>query len=176
MPYDGQEPPATVSDELAMGVWCAVSALWHPSLLARAAGLPRIESVDSPSPPGRARSGSSRPGQVIGSHPDIARKQRTPGRRCWIRHQPRGLIAQIQARVGTAGALEMIENEGMTTTAQVFLALGTVRWMLRELTAAMGHADALDQESLTRELLTGAHAWQIGDWASASTGFGPVSR
>ena len=57
VPYDGQEPPATVSDELAMGVWCAVSALWHPSLLARAAGLPRIESVDSPSPPGHARSG-----------------------------------------------------------------------------------------------------------------------
>ena len=49
----------------------------------------------------------------------------------------------------------------------MFLALGTVRWMLRELTAAMGHADALDQESLTRELLAGAHAWQIGDWASA---------
>ena len=35
VPYDGQEPPATVSDELAMGVWCAVSALWHPSLLAQ---------------------------------------------------------------------------------------------------------------------------------------------
>ena len=31
----------------------------------------------------------------------------------------------------------------------------------------MGHADALDHESLTRELLAGAHAWQIGDWASA---------
>ena len=31
----------------------------------------------------------------------------------------------------------------------------------------MGHADGLDHESLTRELLAGAHAWQIGDWASA---------
>ena len=41
-----------MSDDLAQAVWCAVSALWHPSLLARAAGLPRIESVDSPSPPG----------------------------------------------------------------------------------------------------------------------------
>ena len=61
----------------------------------------------------------------------------------------------------------MIENEGMTTSAQVFLALGTVRWMLRELTVAMGHADALDHDSLTRELLAGAHDWQIGDWASA---------
>ena len=105
---------------------------------------------------------------MIGSHPDTARKQRTPARRLFDSGTNRAdLIAQIQARVGAAGALEMIENEGMTTTAQVFLALGTVRWMLRELTAAMGHADALDQESLTRELLTGAHAWQIGDWASA---------
>ena len=31
----------------------------------------------------------------------------------------------------------------------------------------MGHVDALDHDSLTRELLAGAHAWQIGDWASA---------
>ena len=52
IPYDGDEPPASVSEELAQAVWCAVSAIWHPSLLARAAGLPRIESVDSPSPPG----------------------------------------------------------------------------------------------------------------------------
>ncbi len=55
----------------------------------------------------------------------------------------------------------------MTTTARDFLALGTARWLLRDLTVAMGHADALDHESLTRELLAGAHAWQIGDWASA---------
>ena len=55
----------------------------------------------------------------------------------------------------------------MTTTARDFLALGTVRWLLRELTVAMGHVDALDHDSLTRELLAGAHAWQIGDWASA---------
>ena len=66
VPYDGQEPPAAVSDELAQAVWCAVSALWHPSLLARAAGLPRIESVDSPSPPGAREirviaSGAGRP-------------------------------------------------------------------------------------------------------------------
>ena len=55
----------------------------------------------------------------------------------------------------------------MTTAASDFLALGTVRWMLRDLTIAMGHSDALDHESLTRELLAGAHAWRIGDWASA---------
>ena len=77
------------------------------------------------------------------------------------------LIRQIQTRLGADGALETIENEGMTTSALDFLALGTTQWLLRELTVAMGHVDALDHESLTRELLAGAHAWQIGDWASA---------
>jgi alpha-mannosidase len=168
VPYDGQEPPATVTDDLAKGVWCAVSALWHPSLLARAAGLPRIESIDSPSPPG------AREIRVIATGagdrlPSGYRVQAEDARTALLESgtDRADLIAQIQARVGAAGALEMIENEGMTTSAQVFLALGTVRWMLRELTVAMGHADALDHDSLTRELLAGAHDWQIGDWASA---------
>ena len=52
VPDDGREPPASVSDELARSVWCAVSAIWHPSLLARARELPRIESIESPTPPG----------------------------------------------------------------------------------------------------------------------------
>src|SRR5262249_44562400 len=49
--HDGQEPPANISESEALGTWCAVSALWHPSLLSRAGVLPRIEPVDSPSPP-----------------------------------------------------------------------------------------------------------------------------
>ena len=39
--------------------------------------------------------------------------------------------------------------------------------MLRDLTIAMGHSDSIDYESLTRELLAGAHEWRIGDWSSA---------
>ena len=31
----------------------------------------------------------------------------------------------------------------------------------------MGHSDTIDYESLTRELLAGAHQWRIDDWASA---------
>src|SRR4051812_40793974 len=49
---DGQEPPAGLTEREALATWCAVSATWHPSLLARAGSLPRIESIDSPSPPG----------------------------------------------------------------------------------------------------------------------------
>jgi len=168
VPYDGHEPPATVSDDLAQAVWCAVSALWHPSLLARSAGLPRIESVDSPSPPG------AREVRVIATGaadrlPSGYKTQAEDARTALLESgtDRATLIRQIQTRLGADDALEMVENEGMTTTARDFLALGTARWLLRELTAAMGHADALDHESLTRELLAGAHAWQIGDWASA---------
>jgi alpha-mannosidase len=45
VPHDGVEPPASVSESLAQAVWCAVSAIWHPSLLARARELPRIEPI-----------------------------------------------------------------------------------------------------------------------------------
>ena len=168
VPYDGQEPPANASDELARAVWCAVSALWHPSLLARAVGLPRIESIDSPSPPG------SREIRVIATGagdrlPSGYKTQAEDARSALLDSgtDRADLIRQIQSRLGADGALETVENEGMTTTARDFLALGTTRWLLRELTVAMGHVDALDHESLTRELLAGAHAWQIGDWASA---------
>src|SRR5437764_557539 len=49
---DGQEPAANLPDRAALAAWCAVSALWHPSLLAQAGALPRIESVDCPGSPG----------------------------------------------------------------------------------------------------------------------------
>ena len=49
---DGVEPPAGLPDRDALATWCAVSALWHPSLLARAEALPRVESVESPTSPG----------------------------------------------------------------------------------------------------------------------------
>ncbi len=48
-PNDGQEPPASQSDAEADAVWAAVSALWHPALLADASSLPRTEDLDSPS-------------------------------------------------------------------------------------------------------------------------------
>src|SRR4051812_33379866 len=50
-PHDGKEPPANLSDDLARAVWWGVSAFCPPSLLPRAAGLPRLEPVDAPSPP-----------------------------------------------------------------------------------------------------------------------------
>ena len=176
VPFDGKEPPAAAGDELAAAVWCAVSALWHPSLLARAAGLPRIESIDSPSPPGVGRSIVSSPaGRRTSYLPATERRPRMLGPRLMDSGTDLDdLIRQIQIRLGGNGAVESIESEGMTSAARDFLALGTTQWLLRELTVAMGHVDALDHESLTRELLAGAHAWQIGDWASACRSVGCV--
>ncbi len=51
IPHDGKEPPAGLDDVLAQASWCAASALWHPSLLARAAELPIIEPIETPSTP-----------------------------------------------------------------------------------------------------------------------------
>src|SRR5687767_9909609 len=48
IPDDGQEPAAGVTDRAAAGVWAAVSALWHPALLATVEHLPEIEDVDRP--------------------------------------------------------------------------------------------------------------------------------
>ncbi len=125
IPHDGQEPPADLSDDLARSVWCAVSALWHPSLLARAAQLPRIESVDSPSPPG------PREIRVIpaGAWDQLPSGYRTQAEDASSTLLEAGtdraeLVRQIQSRLGAASAAEIVENEGMTSSARDFLALG----------------------------------------------------
>ena len=46
---------------------------------------------------------------------------------------------------------------------------GSARWWLRDLTIAMGHADYLDLENLTREALSGAKCWRDGDHTGASS-------
>ncbi len=168
VPFDGREPPAETSDDLASAVWCAVSALWHPSLLARAATLPRIEPVNAPSAPG------PREIRVIasGTWDQLPSGYRTQAEDSSAALVESGtdralLIRQLQTRLGVGGDAELLESEGMSTSALDFLALGTLRWMLRDLTIAMGHAESLDHESLARELLAGAHSWRIGDWASA---------
>jgi len=168
VPYDGCEPPAEVRDELAQAVWCAVSALWHPSLLSHARELPRIEPVESPSSPG------AREVRVIVSGtwdrlPSGYGTQAEDARTVLLESGADRalLIRRIQERLGADAVTETVEDEGMTSTAVDFMALGTTRWLLRDLTIAMGHIQELDHESLTRELLDGAHAWRIGNWPSA---------
>ena len=158
-----------MSDDLAQAVWCAVSSLWHPALLSSAAELPRIEPIESPSPPGAERDprGCRRalgpasfrvPNAGRGCHGACLLESGTDRAE---------LIAQIRARMGADDAADLVESEGMANAARDFLAFGTVRWILRDLTIAMGHSDSIDYESLVRELLAGAHEWRIGDWSSA---------
>ncbi len=156
VPYDGHEPPADVDDELAGAVWCAVSALWHPAILARTSALPRVEPIESPTP------AAARELRVVprGTWDLLPSGYRTAaddaGAVIVEAGSDRGeLVRVIEERLGAGDVLDQPVDEGMTGAARDYLALGTVRWMLRELTTAMGHADLLDVESLTRELLAG---------------------
>ena len=64
-----------------------------------------------------------------------------PERAAGIRNRPHRLIAEIRARLGAGDTADLVESEGMANAARDFLAFGTVRWMLRDLTIAMGHSD-----------------------------------
>ncbi len=166
--YEGIEPPSDVQDDLARAVWCTVSAIWHPSLLARARELPRIEPIESPTPP------TAREVRIIA---DGAGDRLPSGYRTQVEDAGAALldsgtdrtdlIGRLQSRMGIEVAAESGENEPVKAAARDYLALGTVYWMLRELTVAMGHSDNLDRESLWRELSAGAYAWQQGDSPAA---------
>ena len=90
-----------------------MSALWHPSLLARAAGLPRIESVDSPSPPG------AREIRVIASGaadrlPSGYNTQAEDARSALLDSgiDRADLIRQIQSRLGPTGRSKRSKTKG----------------------------------------------------------------
>ena len=168
VPFEGREPPRQVSDELAQAVWCAVSSLWHPALLSCASELPRIEPIESPSPPGQSEIRIVAGGlwdQLPSGYRALAEDSSSVLLESGTDRAH--LIAEIRGRLGAGDAADLVESEGMVNVANDFLAFGTVRWMLRDLTTAMGHSDSIDYESLVREILAGAHAWRIGDWSSA---------
>jgi alpha-mannosidase len=163
---DGQEPAGDLTEAAALGTWCAVSALWHPALLAQAAALPRIENVDYPSPPAAneirlfAGGTSERlPSGYLTQAADAGTILVEAGS-----DRP-GVVREVLARMGQPTEAE----EGVRQAAALdYHALGTARWWIRDLTIAMGHADVLDAESLAREVLTGAAAWQSGDAPAAT--------
>src|SRR5262249_26458795 len=77
------------------------------------------------------------------------------------------LIGRIGTRIGVEAIQDTAEDPSRDAAARDYLALGTVSWMLRDLTVAMGHSDNLDRTSLWREVMAGAHAWQAGDAPAA---------
>ncbi|HEV3163353.1 MAG TPA: glycosyl hydrolase family 38 [Isosphaeraceae bacterium] len=164
---DQREPAADLAAQAAEAAWVVVSSSWHPALLARCEALPRIESIEAPSTP--------LPGEVRLFA--CGQAERLPsGYRTQVEDSGATLIEGTLDRIETArlvlkrlepnGALEPAAEEG-PRVANDFLALGTARWFLRDLTIGMGHIDALDHESLTREVLAGARVWQSGDWPAA---------
>ncbi|QEH33409.1 hypothetical protein OJF2_19100 [Aquisphaera giovannonii] len=168
IPHDCKEPPASLADDLAQATWATVSAPWHPSLLSRSAAVPRIESLDSPVPPApreirivpeghlqRLPSGYMTQAEDAGAVVLEAGGDRA------------ALVSKIQELLGAVGTPETSDDPGMIAAADDFLALGTARWMVRDLASAMGHEAAVNEEALSREVLAGADAWQACDRPTA---------
>jgi alpha-mannosidase len=165
---DGREPAATVSDRAALAAWCAVSAVWHPSLLARARELPRIESLDDPSSPGPDEIRVVAEGTLDRLPSGYLTQAEDAGAIVLEGGADReSLIREIRGRLRPEELSDADEGEA-SRVALDFEALGTARWWLRDLTIAMNHADALDAESLEREVFSGADAWQAGDYPAAT--------
>ncbi|MBV8317417.1 MAG: hypothetical protein JOZ53_20955 [Planctomycetaceae bacterium] len=167
---EGLEPPAGLPDRDALATWCAASTLWHPSLLALAGALPKVESVESPTSP------SPREVRVlaVGSADRLPAGYRTQAEDVGCIVVEAGgdrpaLLRAIRERLGKAPASASWADEGEAgdPVALDFLALGAARWWLGDLTIAMGHVEGLDNESLTREVLAGAAAWRSGDRPAA---------
>ena len=166
--HDAKEPRADHADNLAQATWCAVSALWHPSLLSRAAELPAVEPIETPSSPG-AREIRIAASGTLDRLPSGYRTQAEDAGAVVLESgtdRPT-LIRQIQERLGAVGTPETSDDEAMIGVANDFLALGTTRWMLRDLATAMGHEGAINQQALSREVLAGADAWQGCDRSTA---------
>ncbi|MGC8642850.1 MAG: glycosyl hydrolase family 38, partial [Isosphaeraceae bacterium] len=169
IPHDAKEPAAGLADDLAQACWSAVSALWHPSLLTRAAELPKVEPIETPTAPG-AREVRVIPAGVLERLPSGYRTQAEDAGAVLIESSADRscLIRQIQERLGAVGTPETSDDPGMIGLADDFLALGTSWWMLRDLAIAMGHPDAINHQALTREILGGADAWQGCDPTTAA--------
>jgi alpha-mannosidase len=168
IPNDGKEPAANLADDLAQATWCTVSALWHPSILARAAELPRLEPIETPTSPA-AREIRILPAAARDRLPSGYLTQAEDAGAVLIEagtDRP-AVIRQVQERLGAVGTPETTNDPAVLAVAADFLALGTTRWMLRDLAIAMGHPDAINHEALSRELLAGADAWQACDRATA---------
>lgn len=159
---DGREPGSGLSEGEAAAIWAAVSAPWHPALLARAEGLPRVEDVAFPTPP---EAGEVR---VVAA----AHAARLPsGYRAQAEDAGVRVVEVEGDRPEAVRRLaEALGDEGTPEEDPVALdslALGSARWWLRDLTIAMGHADCLDVENLAREALAGAREWVRGDRQAA---------
>ncbi|WP_337173803.1 glycosyl hydrolase family 38 [Paludisphaera sp.] len=157
IPDAGREPSPGTTDAQAQAVWCAVTALWHPSLLTGAAALPRIESIAAPTPP-EAHEVRLVVGGMRDRLPSGYATQAEDAGAVLLESGPDrdATVREIRERLG-------VHEPETPPGADDFLALGMARWMVRDLTSSMGRAEALKEDALAREALAAADAWAKGD-------------
>ena len=166
--HNGIEPPASFTDPLAEGSWAAVSAPWHPAVLARLAALPTIEAVDGPSSPGPREVRIVAFGQVE-QLPSGYRTQVEDAGGTFIEAGAGrdAIVEPMLARFATPETDAAGTLDDGSALVKDFQALGTAHWFLRDLTTGMAHADCLDHENFAREALAGARSWVVGDFNTA---------
>jgi len=165
IPNDGKEPPGHYGDGEAQALWSALTALWHPALLAGAASLPRIEPIQDPSPPmpNELRVAA---GGALGLLPSDYRERAEIAGSILVESSGdrEATIREVRERLGAVGEQHADSSEMVAD----FLALGLVRWMVRDLSIAMGRSSAIDEDALARETLAAADAWRDGDLEAAA--------
>lgn len=159
----GRRPEDPIDEAEAAMVWAAVSAPWHPAILARLDTIPVVEDADAPGTPSpgevRLIAGSG-VGRVDYAYREGASEQGVP-------------VLAIEAGEADREGLSRLILEALEPGAELgpsddptvpdFYALGSSRWWVRDLTIGMEHVDCLDVDALSREAIGGAKAWQSGD-------------
>lgn len=168
IPHCGVEPPGGLSESVALGVWAAVSAPWHPAVLVASGVLPAVENIETATPAG------AREIRLVAS----GRRDLLPSGFLTQSADAGGTVLDAEPnRVSTVATLTEALGVGAEapdaeaeTLSRDFLALGTAWWMLNDLASAMGHVDALDRDAFSQETLRAAAAWTSGDSAAARNG------
>ncbi|MEW4567810.1 glycosyl hydrolase family 38 [Tautonia sp. JC769] len=163
----GRRPEDPVDEAEALIVWSAVSAAWHPSILARLDEIPAVEDAEAPGTPapGEVRLIAGRGvGYVDYGYRERASEIGVPVLAIEAGESDRDGLARLILEAIEPGA-EL--GPGDDPTVGDFYALGSCRWWVRDLTIGMEHVDCLDAASLSREAIGGAKAWQSGDATGA---------
>ena len=129
--HDGKEIPAGFPESQAEATWAAISAVWHPALLAHLDRLPTVEGVDFPPYPD--------PGDVRIVAQDAGKRLPPDYRQLALDASAVVIEVGIDRMAIVARVLERIApgtdpGDPHDPLVADFFALGTARWWLRDLT------------------------------------------